>query len=179
MKNTVYLVLVSFFSVAAYVALYAAKRWLFPGEIVLTEGLQVMVVFLPALVIVLVLLRKVRAQPEIGAAVFLISFLAAAGFNLTVPAIFDRSVTVYLLNHLDNAGVHGMTEEEVQREFMDVYFHSGNYAIRKRLGEQVHGGNLAYDGDRYRITGRGRATIGIARWISRLFRLDPRIVEQR
>ena len=178
MRNTVYLLLASVLCVAAYLAVFAIKRHLLPSSIVLTEGVWLLVVFLPAVVFVLVLLcRKRVLTGEASVSVFVIFLLSALCFNLTVPAILDRSVTVYLLNSLDNSQ-NGMTEQEIQREFMHIYFDE-NYAIRKRLHEQVESGSVRYDGDRYHVTKDGRTIMMIARFLSNLYNLDPRIVEKK
>ena len=89
--------------------------------------------------------------------------------------MFDRSISLYLLNGLENRADQGMTEEEVKAAFLEVYF-EGNYAIRKRLGEQIVSGYVERRGERYYITASGRRFVRLARRISRWFNLDPRIV---
>ena len=178
MRNTVYLLLASVLCVAAYVAAFAVKRHLSPAAIVLTEGAWLLVVFVPIVGVVLVWLNQRGVFTlDASVSVFVIFLLSAFCFNLTVPAIVDRSVTVYLLNSLDNSN-DGMTEQEIQREFMHTYFDE-NYAVRKRLREQVDSGNVRYDGDRYHVTKDGRTIMTTVRFLSMLYNLDPRIVEKK
>ncbi len=178
MRNTVYLLVASVLCVAVYLAAFAIKRHLLPSSIVLTEGAWLLVVFLPIVGVVLVWLNQRGVFTlEASVSVFVIFLLSALCFNLTVPAIVDRSVTVYLLNSLDNSK-NGMTEQEIRREFMHTYFDE-NYAVRKRLREQVESGSVRYDGNRYHVTKDGRTIMTIARFLSTLYNLDPRIVEKK
>ena len=176
MRPTLYLLLTALVSFLVFVAAYAVKRQLFPADFALRESIGVMLALLPFLAAALWLLcRRQILRPDGAAAVLLIFLLAVFGFTLTVPAVFDRSVSLYLLNTLDNRVEQGMTEPEIKREFLQVYF-GGNYALRKRLREQTATGYLIYQDNRYYITGSGRRFVGLARRISRWFNLDPRIV---
>ena len=179
MASVLYLIAASAISAAAYALLYALKRQLFPAEIVLTEGIILMAVFVPVLIAALLMLRAVRAQPAMGVAIFLIAFLSMLTFNMTVPAVVDRSVTLYLMNNMHKRGEEGMTVTEVREEFLATYF-TEDYAMRKRLGEQTHTGNLEKIGDdRWRITDRGRMVMAIIRAISYVYNLDPHIVGRK
>lgn len=178
MKNTIYLLLAAALCVSAYLAVFAVKRHLWPSSISLAEGVQLLLVFVPVVAVALVFLcAKRKLTLEASVATFVIFLLSAACFNLTVPAIFDRSVSLYLLNTLDNSR-HGMTEQEVQEELMRVYFDQ-NHAVRKRLHEQVLSGSVRYEGGRYQVTENGRTVMAVARFLSRLYNLDPRIVAER
>lgn len=178
MRKAFYLLLISLTSVFVYLCVFAVKRNFFPSSIVLTEGIMLLTAFAPVLIVFLFLLHKkgvLALDASIG--VFIIFLLSSLCFNLTVPAIFDRSVTLYLMNSLDNNKA-GMTEREIKREFIRVYF-GRNYAIRKRLNEQVQNGGVSYDGNLYKITERGSGIIKVARFLSHIYNLDPRIVEKR
>lgn len=178
MKNTAYLLLAAALCTTGYLAVFAVKRHLWPSSILLVEGALLLLAFAPVVVVALVIsCRKRTLTVEGSVAVFVIFLLSTACFNLTVPAIFDRSVSLYLLNALDNSP-NGMTEQAVQEELMRIYFDQ-NYAVRKRLHEQVRSGSVRYDGARYQVTENGRTIMAVARFLSRLYNLDPRIVEER
>lgn len=178
MKNTASLLFVAALCVTSYCAAFAVKRHLWPSSISLAEGAQLLLVFVPVVAVALVVLRRKRKLTLEGSvAVFVIFLLSAACFNLTVPAIFDRSVSLYLLNTLDNSP-RGMTEREVEEELLRVYF-DRNHAVKKRLREQVESGIVYYHEGRYQATENGRTLMAVARFLSRLYNLDPRIVEKR
>lgn len=176
MENTLLLLAVCLASFLVYAVVYAAKRRWFPGEVALKESLWVMLALLPLLLAGLaVLYWQWGFSLEGAVAALLIFLLGGLCFALTAPGVFDRSISLYLLNGLDNRAAQGMTEDEVKAAFLEVYF-AGNYAIRKRLGEQLVSGYVERRGDRYYITSSGRRFVRLARRISRWFNLDPRIV---
>ena len=178
MKKTFYLLFISALSVLAYLVAYAVKRHLFPASYVLEEAVVLTAISLPILIWFLIVLRQRGILLFDGAvAVCLIFLLSCLCFTLTVPAIFDRSITLYLLNALDNRS-DGMMEEEVKEAFLSIYFNR-NYAIKKRLDEQVQSGHVRYAGDRYHITESGRQIMTVARVLSAIYNLDDRIVEKR
>ena len=164
--------------VALYMALYAAKRQLAPADNTLAECFAVFLATLPiALAALLALGRKRYLSLEGTVSALAIFLLATACFFLSVPAIVNRSATLYLINILDSHE-QGMTVEEVHEEFIHVYF-SESQGIQRRLNEQLDSGRLAYADGRYYITGSGRRTLWLARALSRLYAMDPSIVERR
>ena len=178
MRNVGQLLLVSVAGVLLYLAAYSIKRRLFPADIALTEGGYVLLALLPLFIVALVLLAyKKFLAADACIAAFLIVVLTAICFNLTVPSVFDRSVSLYLLNTLDNAA-DGLTETQIRDEFVDVYF-GDNHGIRKRLIEQIQMGNVRHDGERYRMTHAGRRMVGIVRFFNRVYNLDPQMAKRK
>lgn len=177
-KRTIHLLSISAICSFGYIVAFTIKRILIPAPIVLTEGVRLLIFFIPLVVSVLIFLvkRKYIAM-DTSVATFSIFLLAAFCFNLTVPAIFDRSVTVYLLNTLEN-NRSGMSETDIRNEFVTVYF-GENHGIRKRLHEQMQGGNVLYRDGQYYITKKGTRIISIARILSKIYTLDPKIVEKK
>ena len=164
--------------VLLFVAVFTLKRQIAPSVNVLAECAMVLMVCAPVVLAMLVVLyRKSVLTSEGTVAAGLIFLLASACFWLTVPAIFDRSVTLYLINILDN-NEQGMTHEEIEDEFINVYF-SRSEGISKRLQEQIDSGNIHYSGSRYHITDGGRRTLFMARVLSRVYALDPEIVRKQ
>ncbi|MCY4047519.1 MAG: hypothetical protein OXF42_05365 [Candidatus Dadabacteria bacterium] len=164
--------------VAFYVGVFTLKRQVAPGGNVLAECLMILIACIPAVAVGLALLHRksvLNLAGAIGAGV--VFFFAAACFWLTVPAIFDRSVTLYLINLLDS-NERGLTKEEIRGEFIHVYF-TKSKGIEKRLNEQLDAGRVVYGNGRYRITDGGRFTISVARVLSRLYSLDSNIVERK
>ena len=163
--------------VVVYVVVVALKRQVMPSHNALAESIVVFFVLAPLVGAGLYWLYRrggLGLEGLTGAAC--IFMLSAACFTLTVPAIVDRSVTMYLINLLDSHP-QGMSEEELRREFIEVYFNR-SYGLEKRLRELEDGDRVRYEDGRYHITGRGRFTIGVARVLSRIYALDPNIVGQ-
>ncbi|MGI9250494.1 MAG: hypothetical protein ACR2PR_04780 [Pseudohongiellaceae bacterium] len=165
--------------VLAYILFFILKRQVAPNTNVLAESLLVFITVAPLVIISLVLLHKKRIfTMEATIAAGTIFILAAGLFHFTVPAIVDRSVTLYLMNLLDN-NEQGMSREDIRAEFIEVYFNRSR-GIEKRLNEQLDSGNIVYDNDTgtYHITSKGRRTMALARVLSKLHSLDPQIVEK-
>ncbi|MGI9322752.1 MAG: hypothetical protein ACR2PJ_04125 [Pseudomonadales bacterium] len=163
----------------AYILLFILKRQVAPSINVLIECLLIFVLLVPVVLAAYVLLYKKRVltlEGAVGAAMIFI--FSSACFYFTVPAVVDRSVTLYLINLLDS-NEEGMSLEEIREEFIEVYFYRSR-GIEKRLNEQLDSGNVSVDGNGvYRLTAGGRFTIATARVLSRIHSLDPQIVERR
>ena len=180
MGRPFFTILISLAAVSLYMVAYAAKRnFVRPHDSAFTESLWLIVLILPLVALAAWVLYRRRLLTSDGViAVLAIFALSSLCFALTVPAVFDRSVSLYLLNSLDNRGESGMTEEEIREEFTDIYF-DANYGIRKRLREQTDGGTVDYRDGRYYITDIGRRFMSVARLVSGVYNLDPLIVEKR
>ena len=181
MRKCVLLLGVSAAGVGFYLLAYSVKRRWFASDFALTEGGHVLLAVMPVVVVALwVLWRKRLLAVDACVAAGVIIFLSALVFNLIVPSVFDRSVSLYLLNTVYHAP-DGLSEADIRNEFNTVYF-GANYGIKKRLREQTRMGNIAFDAggdERYRITKSGRRMMNIVRFAHRLYALDPQIVQPK
>ena len=178
MRKSALLLGVAGAGVALYLLAYTVKRRWFPSDFALTEGGHVLLAFMPVVIIALWCLHRKRIlAPDAAIAACLIIFLGAVSFNLIVPSVFDRSVSLYLLNTLAN-NPHGMDEADIREEFVTVYF-GRNHGIQKRLREQTRMGNIAHSDGRYRITPSGKRMMRIVRFAHWLYDLDPQIVRRK
>ena len=176
MSGVAWMLLAWLAAFASYAAAYAAKRRLAPSPIPLAEGVRVLLGLAPFAAAAIALLAwRGALGPEVAAAAFALFVLTALVFVMTVPAVFDRSISLQLLAVLDRSGPAGIDEDEAGRELLAAWF-EGDRAVRKRLGEQVAGGYAEQRDGRYRLTRAGRRFLRVARLLNRLYRLDPRIV---
>ena len=177
-KPLITLLLFAAGGVLLYLAAYTIKRHFFAADIALTEGGHLLLALLPVFGGAgFWLWRKKILGADGCIAAFLITVLSIMVFNLTVPSVFDRSVSLYLLNTLDNAPA-GMTETDLRDEFVGVYF-GENHGIRKRLREQARMGNISFDGARYRLTANGRRMVSVVRFFNALYKLDPHMAARK
>jgi len=176
--RTAMLLLTAAGGVLLYLAAYTLKRHAHPSDIALTEGGHLLLAFLPLFAAAGFLLwRKNILRADACVAAFLIAVLAITTFNLIVPSVFDRSVSLYLLNTLDNAPA-GLSEAQLRAEFVEVYF-GANYGIRKRLREQLRMGNITRGGARYRLTAAGRRMVTVVRFFNAFYALDPHMAQRK
>jgi hypothetical protein len=112
-----------------------------------------------------------QARDIFGAATVAVALLCA-GFVLA-PVTVDRSISVFMLSRFD---AHSpMTEQQARDAFVATYVDDWAQ-IGRRLHEQEVSGNLRRTPQGWEITAQGRAFMGAARAVSRLFDADPRFV---
>lgn len=178
LKRSLFVLLIPLGSMMLYVIAFAVKRQLFPSESPLVEAAALMLIFLAILLLAIVVsVKKNVIMLDIGIACFLIFLFASLCFSLAVPAVFDRSVSLYLINIMDNQGESGMAVEEIRQELLSVYFDE-DHALKKRLGEQIQGGNIELRDGRYYITNSGSRFMAFARLLSNIYNFEARIVQQ-
>ncbi len=179
MKSTAVMLLAALVLFLAYAAAYAAIRRLLPLQPPLAQSAWLLLGCAPAAAAAAAALWKRRVLgPEAATAVVVMFALGGACFTFTAPAVLDRSVSLQMLDSLDAGGQVGMTEDDVTQAFVDGYL-DGNEAMRKRLSEHVGYGFIVVDDGRYYITDAGRRFMQLARFVSRLFDFDERIVSHR
>ena len=119
------------------------------------------------LVAVFLLIRRVATDMNL----VLLSF--ACVINLAyfalIPTIVDRSISVFVMNEL----VSGPKSlEELERSFVSGFVYDGG-AVPKRIFEQSLSGNIIQlEDQRYELTASGRRTVGIFRFLGRVYNTD-------
>lgn len=89
-------------------------------------------------------------------------------FFTLAPMTIERSYTIYSLADMtDNADVV-YTAEDIKTQFIEGYIEGANES-QKRIDEQVNIGNLEEVDGGYRISGKGKRTIGLFRLIETIF----------
>ena len=110
--------------------------------------------------------------PRIGArdavAASAVSLALNVAFLVLVPVTVDRSISLFVLARMADHPQAPVTAEAMSAVFTHVYVDERRQ-IARRLREQDLSGNVAKDGDGYRITARGAALIAVARLVARLF----------
>lgn len=80
-------------------------------------------------------------------------------FNLVffthIPVTADRSISVFLLDFMNNYPEKSFTKKEIESVFVDKYVIKSG-AMSKRFEEQMVSGNISEAGERYQISGQGR-----------------------
>jgi len=96
-------------------------------------------------------------------------------FLVLLPVTIDRSISVYLLAHIEQAGKAGVSVEEARALFINDYVKNMDQ-IGRRFAEQFHSGNIEWHGDRAVISARGVHFLSFARGLSHLMHTDPRFI---
>lgn len=104
------------------------------------------------------------------AAVF--SLFVCYSFFITVPALLDRSISLYLLRLLETEQ-RAASLQELSTWYVDGFVF-GNEALTKRLDEQLHTGNIEEKDGCYSLTIQGEFTLTINDIFVQLFNTDRR-----
>lgn len=172
----------------AFLVLYIVLRQLAPGTIVFYSGLRTIAY---SLLLNLVLVAGLRAFlrgrfPAVAALVntklvfpaVVAYLLVSYSFVITIPALLDRSISIFIIATVAQSGPGGADVESIQRRFLAGYV-GGTSTVEKRLEEQLASGDMTEDGGIYRITDRGRFVYSTNVFLARLFNINDRYVRAR
>ena len=86
-----------------------------------------------------------------------------------IPTIVDRSISVFVMNELATGP---KTLDQLETAFVDGFVYEGG-AVPKRISEQSLSGNIVQlDDGRYELTASGHATVGLFRFLGRVYNTD-------
>lgn len=86
-----------------------------------------------------------------------------------IPTIVDRSISVFVMNELAG-GPKNL--DQLEKAFVDNFVYKGG-AVPKRISEQSLSGNIIQlDDGRYELTGSGHGTVGLFRFLGKLYNTD-------
>ena len=148
------------------------SRWLFPSVIIYYEFLIISTICFTLFLFTGIITRKyllVTVRDIVMTC--LLSVVSSYAIFITVPALLDRSISLYIVAVLskENAG----TIEQINRWFVDGFVYE-NEAIPKRLNEQVVSGNVVEIDGCYYLTERGKRMMAVNRSLVKIFQVDPR-----
>ena len=97
---------------------------------------------------------------------FLVTFCLNTAFLIVMPVTFDRSVSTYLLETLENKG--SLTENELEKALIDDYVVRRG-AVNRRIQEQIISGNLEKTDENIRLTPQGELFVRICKSVRAVF----------
>ena len=103
---------------------------------------------------------------------FLFAFFVCYSFFITVPALLDRSISLYLLRLLE-VEQSAASQHQLNTWYINGFVYHNN-AVMKRLNEQVYSGNIKLVDDCYTLTDRGRFILKVNDLFVSLFKTDAR-----
>ena len=136
-----------------FLVVFTVNRQLFERQIIFYDAplclaLTALVIFLVFLVVALVKRPPARSLLAHVPAALVVFVLAGYSFSITVPALIERSISLFIVARVSAAGAEGITANDLQSHFYDEYI-LRNDAVPKRLEEQIVSGNMVLKGDRY------------------------------
>jgi len=181
LPSVVFYVLAGSLGLALFVAAFALD--LFSADDVLFyRGLKIIALAALAQFILTLPLRRLFNRIR-GAGISIHHQIAtislAIGLNMTflivVPVTLDRSVSVFLLGVMNERPTEIFSPERLETVFDTVYVRKYG-AMDRRMKEQLRSGNVASEGDGYRITPAGQAFMRFSSGVATLFHLNRRYI---
>ena len=133
---------------------------------------------------ILILLGMVVYKRSSQASLFtyrdvILSIVLLASINLVffthLPVTAERSISVFLLSHIDKHSQTTLTNQEITKIVVDKYLYEFG-AIDKRLYEQIISGNIVRDGNGYKISKRGKFLLKMYALIIDVFNIDKKLI---
>jgi len=94
-------------------------------------------------------------------------------FVITIPALLDRSISIFIISAITESGDKGITNKELQNIFIEKYI-EGTSTINKRLHEQIVTGNILFRNNKYFITDKGVFTYKFNQIAADLLNIDDK-----
>lgn len=107
-------------------------------------------------------------------AALFISFAFNLTFFVVFPVTFDRSVTMFLLNTIENEQEHNkaqMSRSDLEEKFISDYVLK-NKAIERRIKEQSIIDIIEYKNNSINLTNKGFVFLKFSRIVGKLYNLD-------
>lgn len=148
---------------------------LLAGSVLFYRGLILLAVTAILVTFVLVILWRTSYRGLIGIRDILLIVTLLTSVNVVffthLPVTADRSISVFVLSHMNRADGPLTSEQIADSVVRDYLLDRG--AIDKRLDEQVVTGTVVRSGDAYVISDEGRWLIGFYELIARAFNIEP------
>jgi hypothetical protein len=119
-------------------------------------------------------LKRFKFDMKLKVVYSLMVFFMLYSFNITFPALLDRSISYYIIGV--TASENGLSVVQYQEAFQRGFI-INNAAIEKRLSEQIISGNINCVDGLCRLTDRGYMVYKANIFMASLLRLDTRYVK--
>lgn len=149
-----------------FILVFIIVRQIDNNSIIFYQGIVVSILFIFIIYIINIYLKVKLVNLSL-----IPLFLSTILFLGLIPTIVDRSVSVTVLSTLAKAGNIGMTEDEVQNNFIKIYV-DNNHAVKVRINEQLKIDNIRQVNDRFFITEKGEFIVSLFLLISDLFKVN-------
>lgn len=90
-----------------------------------------------------------------------------------VPVTLERSISVFMLNYMDNGKTY--TKEEIEDAFIDKYVYEYG-AFDKRFEEQIYTGTIEKKDNSYKISKKGNLFVDAFHFIKRIYNVKGKIL---
>lgn len=139
------------------------------------RGIILLIVSCLLMIGLLIFLKKSRLGALFTYKDIILAFICLFCFNLVffthVPVTADRSITIFILEYLNNQNETRIKPEEINDVFIRSFL-GDRKAIEKRMIEQVTTGTVVSEENGYKITFRGQLLLRFYEFIRKLFGIN-------
>lgn len=148
---------------------FSLTRNFFENGILFYQGILTAFVTL-IIFIIFYLLKKIKIDYNL----LIASFFICYSYLITIPALLDRSISLYFLTLLDKKGT--LTLNEIDQYFInDFVYNKGS--SKKRLDEQQFSGNIRLENELYKINDNGRRINKLNGFLSKIYKTDQKYLK--
>ena len=177
--NIIKITLYSISLFVAFLAIYIGQRHIYRESIVFYNGIFCLFIFTLIATCIWIYAAINRREYNYFLENFLyamlVSFLFSYSFIITIPSLLDRSISLYILSSIVEAGDSGASKNQIDDWFARGFI-ARNDAVAKRLHEQIITGNIIFLDGQYKITKRGVFTYDVYKAMVSIFKTDSRYV---
>lgn len=154
--------------VAAFIVLFWMINFIhfryFPVHVVLYDGIWDALIALVLMAIAMRggCLRWLKLTPVESVLTLTIGLLVAVLYALTFPTVIDRSLSVYILEKLEQRG--GAIREDALEDILVKEYFPEHRLVDIRLTEQLNSGTITMTDGCVRLTSRGRWIAAFTRY---------------
>ncbi len=136
-------------------------------------GILKLLIISIVLIIFLKIYNNIRKIFDIKDIIIIVSLFILINllFFCMVPVTLERSISIFMLNDMNN--MQGMEKEKIEKEFIDKYVYAYK-AFDKRLDEQMATGTISKDdnSNEYYITKKGNVLLNILKIINKIYNVN-------
>lgn len=174
-KVVIYFTIFFLFSLS-YLLLF--RTGIFYGNKVLFyRGILLLVLNMSIFILIFLFINKLfhgRFNLETFSAALVMSFSINLSLFIVFPVTFDRSITMYLLQTLENKNVQscqGLSKEDLQSNLINEYVIK-NGAVQRRIMEQSVIGTLKNNDVCIQLTERGKDFLNFSKTVKQIYGIN-------
>lgn len=144
------------------------KRFIYNESIFFYDALLILFLFTLFLIIQNIygiISKKINFSSNLKIALSI--FFFNYSIIITLPALSNRSISIFLLNSINNEQLFENKKDSIIFDYLDK-----TKPINKRIKEQIIIGNIEKSNNKYVITSRGKVSVNIMNFIKKLYSVD-------
>lgn len=136
-------------------------------------SLCILTVLLGSILCILSKKEKISFDIKDSIIVILICFFMNLFVFCMVPVTLERSISVFMLNYMDDGKEY--TKEEIEQIFIDKYVYEYE-AFDKRFEEQIYTGTIESNDETYKLSNKGKTMVNMFHFVKKVYNVKGKIL---